>query len=264
MQMVRTLWNPKGIIPGSVEFIHYLKESGRKVLLVSNNSTKSSEIVCSANITANYLAKQGIKGPLYVMGQSGIAEELDKVGIEYFGIGPDNTPIDDFNASHLRDNVPGVIVGFDSYFNYMKVMKATSYILRGSKFYVTNEDALLPCDEFAKPGTGSIVASVRKATGMEPTVFGKPFTTVWDFIKEKYGAEEKTSVIIGDRLDTDIQMGKAAGLCTVCVMSGVTSETLLLEVRADPVKAALLAPDLVYPTIREMHQQLMEEDKKSA
>lgn len=101
-------------------------------------------------------------------------------------------------------------------------MKAASYILRGSKFYVTNEDALLPCDEFAKPGmislifslkyvllslivhliiwgTGSIVASVRKATGMEPTVFGKPFTTVWDFIKEKYGAEEKTSVIIGDR-----------------------------------------------------------------
>nr|CDS25952.1 4 nitrophenylphosphatase [Hymenolepis microstoma] len=276
-----TLWDSKGKISGSAEFIRYLKESGRKVLLVSNNSTKSveeysvkcqklglplelSEIVCSANITANYLAKQGIKGPVYVVGQSGISKELDKVGIEHFGIGPDTTPIGDFDASHLRDDVSSVIVGFDSYFNYMKVMKATSYILRGSKFYATNEDALLPCDEYAKPGTGAIVASVRKATGIVPTVFGKPSTTVWDFIKEKYGADEKTSVIVGDRLDTDIQMGKAAGLCTVCVMSGVTSEELLSKVRADPVQAALLAPDFVYPSIREMHQQIVEEDKKSA
>ncbi|VDN98291.1 unnamed protein product [Rodentolepis nana] len=276
-----TLWDSKGIISGAIEFIRYLKESGRNVLLVTNNSTRSvedylakckklslplelSEIVCTANITANYLARQGIKGPIYVVGQSGIANELDKAGIEHFGTGPDTTPIDDFDASHLRDDVSGVIVGFDPHFNYVKVMKATSYILRGSKFYATNEDALLPCDEFARPGTGAMVASVRKASGVEPIVFGKPCTTVWDFVKKKYGAEEKTSVIVGDRLDTDIQMGKAAGLGTVCVLSGVTSEELLSKVQADPAQAALLAPDFVYPSIREMHKQLLEEDKKSA
>lgn len=66
------------------------------------------------------------------------------------------------------------------------------------------------------------------------------------------------------RLDTDIQFGKESGLCTVCVMSGVTSEAILAEARADPNKAALLAPDLVYPSVLEMYQQLMNEDMKTA
>ncbi|KAM7537719.1 hypothetical protein Aperf_G00000065081 [Anoplocephala perfoliata] len=273
-----TLWNSKGVITGAAEFITYLKQGGRKVVLVSNNSTSSvekyvtkckkfglpldqTEIVCTANIAANYLSKQGVKGPLYVVGESGIAEELDKVGIEYFGIGPDTTSLDEFNSSHLRDGVPGVIIGLDSHFNYIKLTKAVSYIARGAEFYATNEDALLPCDDYPKPGTGAIVASVKKASGVEPMVFGKPSIEVWEFIKQKYGAEEKTSVIIGDRLDTDIQMGKVAGLCTVCVLTGVTSNEVLSKVRRDPAKAAILAPDLVYPGVLEMHQQLMEEDK---
>ncbi|KAL5110236.1 Glycerol-3-phosphate phosphatase [Taenia crassiceps] len=145
----------------------------------------------------------------------------------------------------------------------MKLMKAASYIGRGVPFYVTNEDALLPCSEYRMPGTGSIVASVRKASGAEPTVFGKPSRTVWEFIKNKYGAEEKTTLIVGDRLDTDIHLGRVSGLCTVCVMSGVTSEAVLTAARADSAKAALMSPDLVYPSVLEMHQQLLEEDKKA-
>ncbi|CDS43057.1 4 nitrophenylphosphatase [Echinococcus multilocularis] len=267
-----TLWDPAGVIDGAANFLQYLKQTGRGVLLVTNNSTKSvekylekcnklglpleaSEIVCSANITATSLAKQDSKGPYYVIGQSGLGEELDKVGIEHFGIGPDSTPLDEFDIS-------GVIIGFDSHFNYVKLMKATSYIVRGAPFYATNEDALLPCSEYSMPGTGSIVASVRKASGVEPIVFGKPSKTVWEFVKGKYGAEEKTTMLVGDRLDTDIHLGRVSGLCTACVMSGVTSEAILAAARADPAKATLLAPDLVYPSVLEMHQQLLEEDKR--
>ena len=75
----------------------------------------------------------------------------------------------------------------------------------------------------------------------------------------------KTSTLLYHlRLDTDIQFGKVSGLGTVCVMTGVTSDAVLAEARGDPNKAALLAPDLVFPTILEMYQQLMEEDKKTA
>lgn len=65
------------------------------------------------------------------------------------------------------------------------------------------------------------------------------------------------------RLDTDIHLGRVSGLCTVCVMSGVTSEAVLTAARADPAKAALLSPDLVYPSVLELYQQLLEEDKKT-
>ncbi|VDM33525.1 unnamed protein product [Hydatigera taeniaeformis] len=275
-----TLWDPAGVLDGAADFLRYLKQTGRNVFLVTNNSTKSvekylekcnklglplepSEIICSANVTATSLAKDGLKGPFYVIGQSGLGEELDKVGIEHFGIGPDNTPLNEFDATHLRANISGVIVGFDSHFNYMKLMKAASYLAQGVPFYVTNEDALLPCSDYRMPGTGSIVASVRKASGAEPIVFGKPSKTVWEFIKSKYGAEEKTTLIVGDRLDTDIHLGRVSGLYTVCVMSGVTSEAVLTAARADPAKAPLQSPDLVYPSVLEMYQELLEEDKKA-
>ncbi|KAL5110094.1 hypothetical protein TcWFU_003387 [Taenia crassiceps] len=62
------------------------------------------QIICSANVTATSLAKEGFKGPFYVIGQSGLGEELDKAGIEHFGIGPDDTTVDEFDASHLRAN----------------------------------------------------------------------------------------------------------------------------------------------------------------
>ncbi|VDD83613.1 unnamed protein product [Mesocestoides corti] len=262
-----TVWDAGGLIKGAAELLRYLKQSGRRVFLVTNNSTKSvekylekcqklglsmspSEIVCSANIAANFLSSKGIKGPLYVIGESGIAEELNKVGIEHFGIGV--------------AYVPGILVGFDRYFNYVKLMKAASYLSRGCQFFITNEDALLPSADFALPGTGAIAAAVRKTSTTEPTVFGKPSKAVWNFIKEKYGGDEKTTIIIGDRLDTDIQMGKVSGLHTACVMSGVTSESLLAEVRSDPAKEELLGPELVFPSVLEIYQQLIEEDKMPA
>uniref|UniRef100_A0A5K3FLV3 HAD-IIA family hydrolase n=1 Tax=Mesocestoides corti TaxID=53468 RepID=A0A5K3FLV3_MESCO len=276
-----TVWDAGGLIKGAAELLRYLKQSGRRVFLVTNNSTKSvekylekcqklglsmspSEIVCSANIAANFLSSKGIKGPLYVIGESGIAEELNKVGIEHFGIGVENTTCNEFNATHLRENVPGILVGFDRYFNYVKLMKAASYLSRGCQFFITNEDALLPSADFALPGTGAIAAAVRKTSTTEPTVFGKPSKAVWNFIKEKYGGDEKTTIIIGDRLDTDIQMGKVSGLHTACVMSGVTSESLLAEVRSDPAKEELLGPELVFPSVLEIYQQLIEEDKMPA
>ncbi len=154
-------------------------------------------------------------------------------------------------------------------------MKATSYILRGIPFYVTNEDALLPCKDYAMPGkktqyltnrilgTGSITASVKKASGVEPLVFGKPGKPTWDFIQEKYGAHAETTVMVGDRLDTDIQFGKQFGMHTACVMTGVTDDALVKSVREDPAKEALLAPEMVFPSVQEMYQQLKEEDESA-
>ncbi|THD22174.1 Nitrophenylphosphatase [Fasciola hepatica] len=257
------LWDSKGLLPGARDLIEYLFGTKRSVFLITNNSTKSTDqyadkcqklglpvtstnIVCSANIAANYLSNHGIKGPVYVIGEAGIGLELDKLGITHHGIGPDNSPDGNILSDvKIESNTTCVLVGFDIHFNYRKLLKATSYICKGLPFFATNEDAQLPADDLVHPGTGSLVAAVKFASCKEPIVVGKPHQPVFDFLSQRHNIDASKTIMVGDRLDTDIAFGNRFGMHTACLMTGVTSTELLNKVMSTP-DDAILRPTLVY------------------
>ncbi|KAF5400642.1 Phosphoglycolate phosphatase [Paragonimus heterotremus] len=267
------LWHENHLLPGAVDLINYLLETDRHVFLITNNSTKSVEqyaekcyrlglpvseesIICSSNVAATYLKSKGISGPIYVLGHDGVGLELDKCGITHFGIGPDH-PLnsDPLDGIRLDPNTSGVLVGFDGHFNYRKLLKATSYISRGVPFFATNEDAQLPAGDTVLPGTGAIVAAVKFASGKDPIVMGKPHRPTFDLLCKLHNIEVEKTIMVGDRLDTDILFGNRFRMHTACVMTGVTDAELLSKVQTDPT-AVELRPSLTFQSVEELFETL--------
>ncbi|KAF8561206.1 hypothetical protein P879_05469 [Paragonimus westermani] len=238
-------------------------------------------IVCSSNVAATYLQSKGISGPIYVIGHDGVGLELDKCGITHFGIGPDD-PLnsDPLYGICLDPNTSGVLVGFDDHFNYRKLLKATSYIARGVPFFATNEDAQLPAGDTvlpaclvmllffsiiflvrlyaassSSPGTGAIVAAVKFASGKDPIVMGKPHQPTFDMLCRLHNIKVEKTIMVGDRLDTDIMFGNRFRMHTACVMTGVTDAELLAKIQTDPT-AVELRPSFTFQSVEELFKTL--------
>eukprot|EP00536_Pseudo-nitzschia_multiseries_P018882 jgi/Psemu1/248945/estExt_Genewise1.C_33040002 len=239
------IWRGDSLIDGIPETLAKLRKAGKKMFFVTNNSTKSragykkkfdglgltevpaEEIFSSSFAAAAYLEQSkfptdGSK-KVYVIGEVGIGEELDLIGIPYIG-----GPADSDKAPEMG---PGaVIVGFDRYVNYYKIQYAQLCINEGgAEFIATNLDAvthLTDAQEWA--GNGSMVGAIKGCTGQEPTLVGKPSPLMIDYIESKYGVDRKRICMVGDRLDTDVLFGTENGLQSLLVLSGVTSEEKLL------------------------------------
>jgi phosphoglycolate phosphatase len=257
------LWNGDFVIDGAPQTINKLKELGKNVIFLSNNSTKTraeykiklnklgfeateKEIVCSAFVAANYLKENNFQGKLYVVGSKGIGGELDQVNIKHIGVGPDDEPFDNF--SPLDPEVTGIIVGFDRNFSYTKMFKACSYIALGCKFYATNDDANVPSpvSGYILPGTGTMVKAIQTGSGVDPLVFGKPHHHTFTVLQHIHNINPKRSIMIGDRLETDIYFGKEFGLQTAAVLTGIITEESLKTIPKDK------KPDFVIPSVKHL------------
>jgi len=120
-----------------------------------------------------------------------------------------------------------VLCGLDTSINYTKLSKAFTY-LRSNKdcaFLATNTDSTYPSAEGLLPGAGSISAPLSFALGRQPVSIGKPASTMLDCVKAKYNFEPKRTIMVGDRLNTDIEFGKNGGLATLLVLTGITHES---------------------------------------
>ena len=117
-----------------------------------------------------------------------------------------------------------VVIGIDRKFTYDKLRFAHAAITRGhAQFVATNRDATFPMEDGEIPGGGSLVAALATATGREPVTIGKPETHAYEAILHAAGVTALESVMVGDRLDTDILVGRRAGARTLLVLTGVTS-----------------------------------------
>ena len=241
-----------------------LREAGKRLFFVTNNSTKSragylkkftslglsvepEEIFSSSFAAAAYLESIGFGKDgtqysgkkVYTIGEVGIDEELDLLSIPHIG-GPNDagkrvTLAKGEKMEHDPD-VAAVVVGFDREVNYYKIQYATLCIREnpGCHFIATNTDAvthLTDAQEWA--GNGSMVGAIKGSTKQEPTVVGKPSPFMLDWMCERYGIRRDQIAMVGDRLDTDILFGKDAGLRTMLVLSGVTNEETLLSPEND-------------------------------
>lgn len=143
----------------------------------------------------------------------------------------------------------GVIVGYDLHLSFMKLLKAASYLShQNTVFIATNTDAQFPMggSNIVVPGTGSMVAAVETAAGRKPLVLGKPSPFMFDIVRRRHPAVQPArTLMIGDRADTDILLGKNCGLQTLLVGTGVHNLDKVREWEASSVaEEQVLVPDL--------------------
>jgi 4-nitrophenyl phosphatase len=124
---------------------------------------------------------------------------------------------------HPDPEISAVLIGMDLNINYKKLAKAYTYLRNpATKFIATNADLTYPCNGTTFPGTGSLVSCLISSSGRQPTIVGKPNQTMMDVIVDKYKLDRSRTLMVGDRLDTDILFGITGGCATMLVLSGVT------------------------------------------
>ena len=235
------LWQCDKLLPGVRESIQLLREMGKRLVFVTNNSNKSrrqyvhkfetlgitvekEEVFSAAFAAAAYLKTQQLEGKAMVIGGQGIVDELNEMYIE---VDPGV-----FNAVQCMEtyweeldidpDCAAVIVGQDTSFTYAKLAYASLAIQRGAKFVATNPDAGDAIGPGLMPGAGAIVAAVEKACGVAPEIYaGKPSAFLFELLKGNHVDMTRT-LVVGDRLDTDIAFGRAGGaVATVLTLTGV-------------------------------------------
>jgi len=145
--------------------------------------------------------------------------------------------------------VSAVLCGLDTAINYTKLSKAMQYLLRnsGCLFLATNEDPTFPASGGYLPGAGSISAPLRYALRRDPISIGKPNATMLDCIKAKHHFDPARTIMIGDRLDTDILFGKHGGVSTLLVLTGVTTEEEISGPNPSPI-----TPDYILQSLGDL------------
>ncbi|KAI1213269.1 4-nitrophenylphosphatase [Annulohypoxylon truncatum] len=248
------LWSGDHLFEGIVETLEFLRSKGKRIVFVTNNSTKSrpdyqkkltalgipsdvEEIFASAYSSAIYISRilklSAPKNKVFVIGESGIESELRTEGVPFIGgtdpaLRRDITP-EDFNGladgSLLDPDVGIVLAGLDFHINYLKLAMGFQYIRRGAKFLATNLDSTLPMNHTFFPGAGSISVPLVNMTGQTPLAFGKPSQAMMDAIEGKFKLDRARTCMVGDRLNTDIQFGIEGGLGgTLAVLTGVSKK----------------------------------------
>jgi len=241
------IWRGDSLIDKVPAVLERLRALGKRIFFVTNNSTKSrkgylkkftglglavnaEEIFSSSFAAAAYFEKFPLSDgkKVYVIGQEGIGEELDLIGVPHFG-GPSDSSKSiklgpGVKVEHDED-VGAVVVGFDQNINYYKIQYAQLCINEnpGCRFIATNLDAVTHLtDEQEWAGNGAMVGAVAGCTGRAPIVVGKPAALMIDYIVDKFQLQREKILMVGDRLDTDVAFGRDNGLRTLLVLSGVT------------------------------------------
>jgi len=170
-------------------------------------------------------------GPVYVMGEQGLVDTLRKFGF-YFD----------------EENPIAVVAGLNRNFTYELLKKTSLLIRRGLPFYFTNHDPTYPSNEGQVPGAGTMLAALETATGVKAILAGKPLPFIFEFAMERLGTSPGETLVVGDRLDTDIAGGQNAGCRTAVVLSGVST--------IDQVDMWEPKPDLVVPNVMNLFDEI--------
>ncbi len=239
-------------IPGAAEALERVRGRGALTFFLTNNSSRTrsdyaqkltrlgipaspSEVMTSAYATGRMLVEAGAAGKsVYVVGEEGLRYELSAAGMRV-------VPYSD------EDTIDYVVAGWDRQFTYTKLTEAHWAIGRGAAFIATNRDATYPdAGGRTLPGGGSVVAAIQTCSGVTPTTVGKPEPYTLDLILRETGTRREECLVVGDRLDTDIALGRRGGVRTALVLTGVTSRA---DVAAAPSE---WRPDLVLNDVTEL------------
>ncbi len=221
-------------IPGAIQFIQRLKEHKIKFLVLTNNSiftpgdlshrlhTMGLEIgpeliFTSAIATARFMKRQKPEGKAFVIGESGLTEAVHNAGYILTDINPDY-----------------VVLGETFMYNFEQITRAVRLVMQGAHFIATNPDPNGPAEGGVVPACGAMAALIEKASGKSPFFIGKPNPFMLRTALSYLEVHSENTVMIGDRMDTDILTGIESGLETILVLSGVTRREQVAEFPYQP------------------------------
>lgn len=237
-----TVYLSNTLLPGAREFLEYLKSSGRRYVFITNNSSRTAEEYVEK------LTRLGISATLdnvYTSLDATLAWLAKQEGRKVFAVGtPSFVAKVAASGYEIVDHDPDwVLLGFDTTITYEKIRLAAKALMGRARFVATHPDITCPTADGSVPDTGSFIKLFEAATGKSPIICGKPFPAMVEGALGRLGGLPETAAIIGDRLYTDMAMGRASGILAVLVLSG---ETKRPDVATAPPEHK---PDLVFDNL---------------
>jgi 4-nitrophenyl phosphatase len=183
------------------------------------------QILSSAETTASYLAQNYPEGThVYVVGGDGLHLGIRAKGLNVINRqGQFNGIIQPSDIKAQLHSADIVVVGFTPNATYADLAAATYYVNNGARFVGSNPDVTFPSEIGRLPGAGALIAVVEIATGVKPTIIGKPERYIFDEAIRRLHADPASTLMVGDRLNTDIVGAHNAGLSTLLVLSGIST-----------------------------------------
>ena len=237
----------------AIRFIKNLKDSGKRVLFFTNNASHTDsfyiaklkrlgfdvnedEIMTSGDVTIEYLNRHRSGKSVYLVGVDELIDDFASKGIKLIDGKSESADI--------------VVTSFDTTLTYEKLDNACRLIRNGAEFLSTHPDYNCPTETGFIPDSGAITAFITASTRKLPTYFGKPYRETIEMISEATGVCREDMCIFGDRLYTDIALGKKFGVTSVLVLSG--------ETQPDDVDAAEVAdkPDFVFGSLDNVDREM--------
>lgn len=246
LDMDGVIWRADAPIGNLPNIFRRINERGLKFMFATNNGTKTPaeyrqkladlgveidprQVVTSAMGIAFMLAQKYPPGTgVFMIGEEGIRSALEEKGFDLL-------PVERAEQARV------VVMGIDRDINFQKVVEATLLVRGGVPFYTTNTDRTFPTPRGEIPGSGAWVSVITYSTGVEPIIAGKPFPYLMELALERLGTKREETLVVGDRLETDIAAGQKVGCPTALVLSGVSTRKQADEWRP---KIDFIADDL--------------------
>jgi len=243
LDMDGVLWRGSQPVVDIPQLFERVQGSGKQFFCVTNNSTRSvrhhleklrdfgvsltaNNIITSAEASAAYLAeKYPQRGDVFMIGESGLHEALKEKGFHI---------LEDPNGKKAL----AVVVGLDKKMTYRDFDLAIRYIREGSFFVGTNPDLTIPTPTGPAPGAGAILRGLEVSSGIEPYIIGKPYSALFDLALARANSLPEETLMIGDRLETDILGAQRAGMLTAVVFTGIASAEQAASWHPEPDIAA--------------------------
>ena len=233
-----TLYLGSRLYDFTIELLETIKNTGRRYLFMTNNSSKSvadyivkldklgitatrDDFITSSQATAYYLKENYPNRRLYVCGTRSLKKELETEG---------------FTVTENLDEVGCIVMGFDTELTFQKLEDVSRLLLtrKNLPYIATNPDYVCPTEFGSVPDCGSVCDMIFNATGKRPVVIGKPSPLMPELAMRKYGYSKEETVVVGDRIYTDIKSGLNAGITGILVLSGETTREILAESEDKP------------------------------
>jgi NagD protein len=217
------IYHGNKLLPGVPEFVEWLKKEGKKFLFLTNSSERTpkelqekmlrlgidldeSVFYTSALATAQFLALQKPGGTAYIIGEAGLINAMYNAGFTMNNYNPDY-----------------VVVGDTRGYSFEKIELAVNLVIRGAKLIGTNPDLTGPVENGIIPATKALISPIELATGRQAYFVGKPNPLMMRIALKKIGCSNEETIIIGDRMDTDIIAGIESEIDTLLVLTGIST-----------------------------------------
>ncbi|MFW6305767.1 MAG: HAD-IIA family hydrolase [Bacillota bacterium] len=228
LDMDGTIYLSNKLIEGVLSFLEKAEEKNKKIIFLTNNSSRSSsdyyeklkklnipvkreQIINSGEVTANYIKEKMNKAKVYLLGTPSLHEEFEGFGLDII--------------NQVSDDIDFLVLGFDTTVTYRKLWDAHKLILRGVPYLATNPDLVCPLEDGkSMPDCGSIINLLKTSTGKEPLVIGKPNISMVEYAATKTNTPMEKMAMVGDRIYTDMKMADNAGISGILVLSGETKK----------------------------------------